>query len=58
MTGFVVWAEKLNYFRFMSHFRGVHRGQFFATARTTVARKLLPEVGSCNDFCCCVGVVL
>ena len=29
--------------RYMSHFQGVHRGQFFTTMKTTTVRKLLPE---------------
>jgi DNA-directed RNA polymerase I subunit RPA2 len=48
-TGFTVLAEKLNYLRFMSHFRAVHRGAFFATMKTTTVRKLLPE--SWGFFC-------
>ncbi|KAI9725380.1 MAG: hypothetical protein M1828_003230 [Chrysothrix sp. TS-e1954] len=42
-TGYTVVAEKLNFFRFLSHFRCVHRGAFFATLKTTTVRKLLPE---------------
>lgn len=29
--------------RFLSHFRSVHRGAYFAQMRTTTVRKLLPE---------------
>ena len=29
--------------RYISHFRAVHRGQFFTTMKTTQPRKLLPE---------------
>lgn len=36
-------AEKLNWFRYLSHFRSVHRGAYFAEIRTTAVRKLLPE---------------
>ena len=36
-------ADKLNYYRYLSHFRSVHRGAFFAEMRTTSVRKLLPE---------------
>lgn len=36
-------AERLNYLRFISHFRAVHRGASFAGLRTTSVRKLLPE---------------
>lgn len=36
-------ADKLNFFRYISHFRCVHRGSFFSEMRTTAVRKLLPE---------------
>lgn len=42
-SGFTVVAEKLNFLRFLSHFRMVHRGSFFQTLKTTTVRKLLPE---------------
>eukprot|EP00899_Mesostigma_viride_P003894 jgi/Mesvir1/13505/Mv10505-RA.1 len=42
-SGFTVVAEKLNYLRYLSHFRSVHRGAYFAELRTTTVRKLLPE---------------
>lgn len=42
-SGFTVVAEKLNFLRYLSHFRSVHRGAFFAQMRTTTVRKLLPE---------------
>ncbi|KAL6767395.1 hypothetical protein ACKKBF_B35095 [Auxenochlorella protothecoides x Auxenochlorella symbiontica] len=42
-TGFTVLAEKLNFHRYISHFRSVHRGAYFAELRTTTVRKLLPE---------------
>jgi len=42
-SGFTIVAEKINFFRFISHFRMVHRGSFFAQLRTTTVRKLLPE---------------
>lgn len=42
-SGFTVVAEKLNFLRFISHFRMVHRGSFFAQLKTTTVRKLLPE---------------
>lgn len=48
-SGFSVVAERLNYFRFISHFRSVHRGQFFTQLRTTDVRKLQPE--SWGFFC-------
>jgi DNA-directed RNA polymerase I subunit RPA2 len=38
-----VVAEKLNWFRYLSHFRSCHRGAYFAEIRTTTVRKLLPE---------------
>lgn len=37
-SGFTVVAEKLNYLRYLSHFRSVHRGAYFAELRTTTAR--------------------
>lgn len=42
-AGFTVVAEKLNFLRFIAHFRMVHRGAFFAQLKTTTVRKLLPE---------------
>ena len=42
-SGFTVVAEKINFYRFVSHFRMIHRGSFFAQMRTTTVRKLLPE---------------
>ncbi|KAG0484509.1 hypothetical protein HPP92_008588 [Vanilla planifolia] len=41
--GLTVQAERLNYLRFISHFRSVHRGASFVMMRTTAVRKLLPE---------------
>ncbi|KAJ4153473.1 hypothetical protein LMH87_009958 [Akanthomyces muscarius] len=43
VAGFTVVAEKLNFLRFIAHFRMVHRGAFFAQLKTTAVRKLLPE---------------
>ncbi|KAF8403657.1 hypothetical protein HHK36_011761 [Tetracentron sinense] len=42
-AGYTVVAERLNFLRFLSHFRAVHRGASFAGLRTTSVRKLLPE---------------
>lgn len=42
-TGFVIPAEKLNFYRYISHFRSVDRGAFFKELKTTTVRKLLPE---------------
>lgn len=42
-SGLVIHADKLNFWRYLSHFRAVHRGAFFAQMRTTTVRKLLPE---------------
>ena len=42
-SGFTIVADKLNYLRFLSHFRSVHRGAYFTELRTTTVRKLLPE---------------
>ncbi|CAH8299301.1 unnamed protein product [Eruca vesicaria subsp. sativa] len=42
-VGYTVQAERLNFLRFLSFFRAVHRGASFAGLRTTTVRKLLPE---------------
>lgn len=42
-SGFTIVAEKLNWSRYISHFRCIHRGAFFAELKTTAVRKLLPE---------------
>ncbi|KAM3931519.1 DNA-directed RNA polymerase I subunit RPA2 [Leptodactylus fuscus] len=42
-SGLVVVADKLNFIRYLSHFRCVHRGASFAKMRTTAVRRLLPE---------------
>jgi DNA-directed RNA polymerase I subunit RPA2 len=36
-------ADKLNNTRYLSHFRSIHRGQYFTEMKTTTVRKLLPE---------------
>nr|CAB3499265.1 unnamed protein product [Digitaria exilis] len=41
--GMTIHAERLNFHRYISHFRSVHRGAAFAKMRTTSVRKLLPE---------------
>ncbi|KAJ2849531.1 hypothetical protein IWW36_002569 [Coemansia brasiliensis] len=43
VSGYTIIAEKLNYLRYLSHFRCIHRGAFFAELKTTGVRKLLPE---------------
>ncbi|XP_023678390.1 DNA-directed RNA polymerase I subunit RPA2 [Paramormyrops kingsleyae] len=42
-SGLTVVADKLNFVRYLSHFRCVHRGAAFAKMRTTSVRRLLPE---------------
>ena len=42
-NGFSIVAERLNFLRFISHFRSVHRGAYFQELRTTTVRKLLPD---------------
>lgn len=42
-AGFVLLAERINYYRYISHFRSVNRGTFFQEVRTTTVRKLRPE---------------
>lgn len=44
VSGYTVVAEKINFHRFLAHFRMVHRGSFFAELKTTTVRKLLPEL--------------
>lgn len=48
-AGFSVIAERINYYRFISHFRSINRGKFFAQLKTTTVRKLKPE--SWGFFC-------
>jgi len=42
-SGFTIVADKLNQMRYLSHFRSLHRGSYFAEMKTTTVRKLLPE---------------
>lgn len=49
-SGFTIVAEKLNWQRYISHFRCVHRGAFFAQLKTTTVRKLLPEAWGSYAF--------
>ena len=42
-SGYTIVAERLNFLRFCSHFRSVHRGAFFMEMKTTAVRKLLPD---------------
>ena len=43
ISGYTIVGERLNYMRFLAHFRSIHRGSFFAEMKTTTVRKLLPE---------------
>ncbi|KAH0574333.1 DNA-directed RNA polymerase subunit beta [Spironucleus salmonicida] len=43
INGFAVTADRLNFVRFMAHFRSIHRGAFFTEMKTTAVRKMLPE---------------
>ena len=43
VSGYTIVAERLNFLRYISHYRSVHRGQFFTTMKTTTVRKLLPD---------------
>ena len=36
-SGFTIVAEKLNFLRYLSHFRSIHRGAYFQELRTTTA---------------------
>ncbi|XP_023237041.1 DNA-directed RNA polymerase I subunit RPA2-like [Centruroides sculpturatus] len=51
ITGLSVVAEKLNYWRYLSHFRSIHRGAIFTEMRTTTVRKLLPESWAIMNNC-------
>jgi DNA-directed RNA polymerase I subunit RPA2 len=42
-VGLTVMADKINYFRFISHFRSIHRGAFWMDSRVTDVRKLRPD---------------
>lgn len=42
-SGIAVVADRINFYRYISHFRSVNRGSFFATLKTTSVRKLRPE---------------
>lgn len=42
-AGFTIVPDKLNMTRYLSHFRSIHRGQYFTEMKTTTVRKLLPE---------------
>uniref|UniRef100_A0A8C9R8U0 DNA-directed RNA polymerase subunit beta n=1 Tax=Scleropages formosus TaxID=113540 RepID=A0A8C9R8U0_SCLFO len=42
-SGMSLVADKLNFIRYLSHFRCVHRGAAFTRMRTTSVRRLLPE---------------
>lgn len=42
-VGYSVVAERLNFLRYICHFRALHRGAFYAAMRSTKVRKLLPE---------------
>ncbi|OAF69426.1 RNA polymerase I subunit 2, partial [Intoshia linei] len=48
-SGLTVVADKLNYYRYISHFRSIHRGSYFTGGRTVGVRKLLAE---CWGFIC------
>jgi len=42
-SGLTIVVENINRMRYMSHFRAIHRGAFFAEMRTTEPRQLLPD---------------
>lgn len=42
-VGYAVLAERINYLRFLAHFRCVHRGAFYAKMRSVKVRQLLPD---------------
>lgn len=42
-SGFTITAERINFPRYCSFFRSVHRGNYFTQMKITSVRKLLPE---------------
>ncbi|CAK9298831.1 unnamed protein product [Gordionus sp. m RMFG-2023] len=42
-SGYTIIAEKINYARYLSHFRSVHRGSHMAKTRISSIRKLSPD---------------
>jgi DNA-directed RNA polymerase I subunit RPA2 len=42
-SGFTIVAERINFYRYFTHFQSVHRGAFFMEMKTTAVRKLLPD---------------
>jgi DNA-directed RNA polymerase I subunit RPA2 len=42
-TGLSLIAERISYYRYLSHFRSIHKGARFGEMRTTDMRKLTPE---------------
>ena len=49
-AGYTVVAERLNFYRYISHFQSIHRGSFFAELKTTTVRKLRPEAWGIQIF--------
>ena len=43
LTGLSISIERLNFGRFISYFRSVHRGKFLSEIRGTAGRKLFPQ---------------
>jgi DNA-directed RNA polymerase I subunit RPA2 len=57
-SGLTIVAEKLNWQRYISHFRCIHRGTFFSELKTTAVRKLLPEAwGMSRVSCVWLGLI-
>ncbi|KAM0672573.1 subunit B of DNA-directed RNA polymerase [Ordospora colligata] len=42
-SGLSIVADRINFYRFIAHFRGISRGAYFETAKITKTRKLRPE---------------
>eukprot|EP00210_Caulerpa_lentillifera_P003726 g3559.t1 len=42
-TGLSIIAERINFLRYLSHFRSIHRGSMYTQMRSTKPRKLLPD---------------
>ena len=45
VSGYTVVAEKINFYRFISHFRMVHRGSFFAELKLLLLENYCLNLG-------------
>ncbi|KAK2072662.1 hypothetical protein P8C59_007000 [Phyllachora maydis] len=56
-SGYTIIAEKLNFPRFISHFRSVHRGAFFAQLKTTTITTEPADVSQVPSLAFELGIV-